>query len=198
MSMGGSIEGGGNINDLGGVTIVSPTNGQTLIYDASTAQWINSTGSGATGYATIEEQGTPVAQETTLNFLSPCFVATDNPGNFSTDITITGVVGWSIVTGATAIVEQSGYITNSASLITFTLPSTATAGSSFRIAGHSAGLWAVAQNAGQAITYGAYTSTSGVTGSLAATVASDSVEIICVVANSTFVVISSIGNLTVT
>lgn len=41
--------GGGNLSDLGDVNINSPTDGQTLVYDATNQEWINGSGGGEGG-----------------------------------------------------------------------------------------------------------------------------------------------------
>lgn len=84
-----TIENTGNINSLGGVDITSPTNGQVLTYNSFTQLWVNANGGGGgSGYQTIEGQGTPVAQETALNFATGCFSVVDNPGSMRTDVSI--------------------------------------------------------------------------------------------------------------
>ena len=88
MSLGTAIEGTGNINNLGGVQITSPTNGQTLVYNSVTGLWVNSSGGGAVGYQTVEGNGVAVAQETTINFIGGGVTVVDNPGLFRTDVTI--------------------------------------------------------------------------------------------------------------
>lgn len=108
-------------------------------------------------------------------------------------------ITWNVVSGTSqAIVKSNGYINTNVGLTTFTLPATAAVGDSFRIAGNGSGLWTIAQNAGQLIYFGNTTTSTGVAGSLAAILTHDSVEIVCITANTTWQVISSIGNLTVT
>ena len=109
-----------------------------------------------------------------------------------------GVSSWVDVTGTTqAIAVNTGYIADNAALCTLTLPTTAAQGTTFRIAGNGAGGWLLAQNASQSIKFGNVATTAGVGGSLASTDPGDSLECLCVVANTTWRVISSIGNLTV-
>lgn len=198
MSLGGSIEGGGDINSLGGVNITSPTNGQFLVYDSASGNWINSNGGGSTGYQTVQGQGVSKPQQTTLNFASNTFTVVDNPGSSRTDVFVSGVITWSVVAVDTGMVVQTGYINNSGSLITFTLPAAANPGDTVRIIGYGAGLWQIAQNAGQTIRFGNNNTTSGAGGSLAATNQGDCVEIVCVAANTLFVVGSVVGNLLIT
>lgn len=108
-----------------------------------------------------------------------------------------GLVNWEVVTLDTAMSSDIGYIPNAGGLITFTLPPTSSVGDMFRIAGFGAGGWEIAQNAAQTIHFGNQNSTTGAGGSLASTNSGDSVELVCVVADTDFVVISSIGNITV-
>jgi len=198
MGLGGTIEGGGDINSLGGVNINNPTNGQFLVYDASSGNWINSNGGGATGYQTIQGQGVALPQETILNFASDTFTVVDDPANFRTNVSVSGVISWSVVAANTGMTVQTGYINNSASLITFTLPAAANPGDTVRIVGYGTGLWQVNQNAGQTIRFGKYNTTTGTGGSIASTNQGDSVEVVCVAANTLFVVASAMGNILIT
>ena len=103
------------------------------------------------------------------------------------------------VTGTTqSAVVNNGYIANNASLCTITLPATASIGSVIGIVGSGAGGWKLAQNAGQLIHFNAATTTTGTGGSLASGATNNCVEVVCVVANTTWVVRSSVGTLTVT
>lgn len=100
--------------------------------------------------------------------------------------------------GSVTMAVNNGYIIdNGASLVTATLPATAAQGSIFEIAGKSSGGWKVGQAASQVINFGSTASTSGTGGSIASTNQYDCVRILCVTANTTFVVLSSVGNLTV-
>jgi len=110
-----------------------------------------------------------------------------------------GGLSWSVVTGTTqAMVAQEGYIANNAGLVTATLPATSAVGDTFAITGmNNATGWKIAQNASQTIHFGSSDTTTGVGGSLASSATYDSVELICNVANTSFIVVSSIGNITV-
>jgi hypothetical protein len=107
-------------------------------------------------------------------------------------------LSWNVETGTSAsIAVNNGYIANNAAGVTFTLPATAAVGETMQVTGLQAS-WTIAQNGGQTIHFGTSSTTPGVGGSLASTDARDVVEFICVVANTDFQVISSIGNITVT
>ena len=109
-----------------------------------------------------------------------------------------GGFSWNEVTSATnpnALVASNGYIAKGAGVVQFILPATAAVGDMFRIVGYG-NLWTLKQNALQSITLESNTSTVGILGSITATNIRDCVNIICVVANTEFQIIDSIGNIT--
>jgi hypothetical protein len=85
---------------------------------------------------------------------------------------------------------------NGATLSTFVLPVTAAFGAVISVAGFSSGGWLITENSGQSINFGNL-STTVTTGSLSSTNQNDYVKLLCVVANTTWNVIGSIGNLTI-
>jgi hypothetical protein len=106
---------------------------------------------------------------------------------------------WSVVSSPSnpiTLVSGDGYIPKGAGGVIFLLPAVAAVGDTFNIAGYG-NLWTVTQNVLQSITLGAKTSTVGIFGSITATNIRDSVEIICVTANTEFQIINSIGNITI-
>jgi hypothetical protein len=109
---------------------------------------------------------------------------------------------WTTVASSSqALAVNNGYIVNNgASLCTLTLPSTAAVGSIIAIIGLSAstGLWKIAQNASQLINFGSSVTTTGTGGSIASTLVNDNIYIICTVTNTTWAVVSAVGNQTVT
>jgi len=108
-----------------------------------------------------------------------------------------GGLTWSVEAGAAkAAVVNEGYISNRAGGVTYTIPTTAAVGSIIRICSIQ-GLSTIAQNAAESIVYGAFTTTVGVGGSLVATNVGDTIEILCTVADTTWAVLSSVGNWTV-
>jgi hypothetical protein len=122
--------------------------------------------------------------------------------NGAGSITISGTGGgltWTVVTGAAqAMAINSGYIANNAGTCVMTLPATAAVGSVFGVSGmNNATGWQVAQNAGQQIFFGSASTTSGTGGSLASTKTFDSLYLVCNVANTSFIVLNSVGNITV-
>lgn len=109
--------------------------------------------------------------------------------NAAGSITI-GVTGggktWTVETTSANMVPDNGYITNSGSLITMTLPVTAAVGTMLSVNGLGAGGWKIAQNASQNIQLGDLATTTGTGGSLASTNQYDSINLVCLVANTTW------------
>ena len=109
-----------------------------------------------------------------------------------------GGLTWNEETGTSeAMLVDNGYISNNASTVTFTLPTTAALGSIIRIVGKGAGVFVIAQNANEIIHFGTSTTTTGAGGTITSTEVNDAIEIVCIVADTEWAVISSIGNLTV-
>lgn len=92
---------------------------------------------------------------------------------------------WSGIAGTTqAAAVNSGYVVQNASQTTVTLPATCALGDRVSIAGLGAGGWIMVANTGQVIHNGAQATSSG--GSLASANQYDQIEVVCVVANSTW------------
>lgn len=103
---------------------------------------------------------------------------------------------WNVATEDATAAVNNGYVSNAATRLTFTLPGTAAVGSSIRVAGLNTGGWKIAQPASVQIHFGSVSTSSGTGGYLESTHARDVVELLCVVANTTWVVLSSVGNIT--
>lgn len=107
-----------------------------------------------------------------------------------------GGMTWTEVTGTSqSAAVNNGYIANNAGLVTITLPSTFAIGDVIRVGGKGAGLWRLSANTGDTIHFGSQDTSAG--GSLTATNRYDCVEVVGITANSDWLVLSSIGNLTV-
>jgi hypothetical protein len=108
-----------------------------------------------------------------------------------------GIV-WAEVTGTSQTADTNwGYIVNNAALVTVTLPSTCAVGKRFYVTGKGAGGWTIAQNAGQTIHLGSSSTTTGVGGSLSSTNRRDTLEMVCVTADTDFSVLNYVGTITV-
>lgn len=122
---------------------------------------------------------------------------TEGAGSITINSTAAGG-GWvEETTTSRALAINENVVMNNGSLVTGTLPTTAAFGSVIRIAGKGAGGWLVAQNADELIHFGTSTTTTGAGGSLASTEVNDAIELVCIVADTEWMVISSIGNITV-
>ncbi len=162
--------------------------------------------SSSSNYQVIESNSTPLPPEHALNFIGGNIVVVDNPGNGSTDVSVTtaGLVSWFTVTTNQALVAHTGYFNNAAGVITFTLPATAAVGDTYDVQCVGTAGMIIAQRAGQTIQFGEYTTTSGTGGSLSSTGtgsgAGTGVTIACYIANTGFTILpgGATGFITVT
>ena len=109
-----------------------------------------------------------------------------------------GIVWTEVVTATVNLTIDSAYVMNKgADHITATLPAVSAFGSTIIIVGKGSGLWTIAQNAGQTIHFDDLDTTLGIGGSVTSTNKYDSIELVCITANTDFVARTSVGNLTV-
>ncbi len=115
-------------------------------------------------------------------------------------VTINAGGGGFVWVEATALVVNmevnKGYVCHCVTEVIFILPVTAAFGDVIRVVGESINGWAVNLNAGQFITMGSSTTSAGPDGQIASTDPLDCVELLCTDADTTFEIISSIGNIT--
>ena len=106
---------------------------------------------------------------------------------------------WTAVAGTSqTLVAGSAYVNFNSSLTTFTLPATAVFGQTYIISGFGSGGWLLAQNGGQSVILGSLTTTTGVTGSVASTNRYDTIQIVCITADTVFKIYDVNGNPLVT
>jgi len=187
--------GGGAVTPVAGnIDILGDGNGlQTANGGAGTLNVTNT-------FNLVPDVGAPVSFVAgAIRIVGLTDVQTSNGGAgiINIDNTISGFA-WNVVTSATnpnALVADNGYIPKGAGVVTFILPAVAAIGDHFSIAGYG-NLWTLTQNAGQSVTLGNQTSTVGVLGSVTATHIRNSIEIVCVTANTEFQIINSTGNIT--
>ena len=109
-----------------------------------------------------------------------------------------GGMQWNSVSGTTqAILGGKGYVPTNTALTTLTLPATADFGTTVAVAGLGTGGWKIAQNSGQKVIFGSYSTTTGTGGALYSSTPNDVVTLLCVTADTTWSVISAVGNLIV-
>jgi len=132
-----------------------------------------------------------------INILGGTGVSTAGSGSTIT-INVTGAgLEYVEVTGTTqAMAVNIGYVANNGALVTLTLPAVAAFGSVVAVVGKGAGGWRIAQNAGQTIHQNSTDSTTGVGGSVSSTAQYNSAYLVCITANTDWVVYGSEGVLT--
>ena len=120
-------------------------------------------------------------------------------GAGSITIASSGSAGWvDQTTASVTMAVNTGYTSDDgASLVTFTLPATSSIGDFVEINGKGSGLFTIAQASGQIIHFGNLASTSGAGGSVSSTLQFDCIRLRCITANTTWSVVSSVGNFTV-
>lgn len=121
-------------------------------------------------------------------------------GNNSITIATTGSgQAWVDVTGASqTLAANTGYLSDRAGAVAFTLPASSTYGDVIEIVGVQ-GSWSVTQAANQQIKFGSSASTLGAGGSIASTNAGDCIRMVATNtgASSVWRVVSSVGNITI-
>jgi hypothetical protein len=203
-----SVSGSGAITTINGnAGSVTPTAGAVTINGGTTglttsgaASTLSLTGilivtNGGLGISTTPTNGQiPIGNG--ANYVSATLTAgtgisiTNGSGSI-TLASLGGGITWTTIAGTTqAAVIDHGYIVGNASQTTITLPATAVVGSVVAVAGQGAAGWILAANAGQTIKIqGGTTSTAG---SLTSAEQYDSIQVVCVVADTTWVVTSAI------
>jgi hypothetical protein len=107
-------------------------------------------------------------------------------------------LAWSEETSTSAsLAIGNGTIADNVAQVTLTLPVTIAVGQRVGAAGKGAGGYQIAQNAGQIIHVAGSATTTGVGGSLTSTSQFDCLELLCITANTTFVVRNSEGTFTI-
>lgn len=99
---------------------------------------------------------------------------------------------WSEVTGTTQAASVSnGYVLNNAAQVNVTLPATAAIGDKVSLVGKGAGGWKVTANTGQTINIGSVATSSA--GAAASANRYDTIEVVCITANTTWSMTSSVS-----
>lgn len=107
-------------------------------------------------------------------------------------------LAWSVITANQTAAVNNGYICNKAGTLALALPASAAVGSIIEVTGiNTATGWQITQATGQQIFFGTSSTTSGATGTLTSSAIRDAIRMVCITANTTWQVLSSIGNITV-
>ena len=108
-------------------------------------------------------------------------------GGVMSSVTISGDTSGSIILQAPAVSGST----------TLTLPTTSAIGDWVEINGKGAGLFTIAQAAGQQINFAGNASTLGATGSVSSILQYANIRLRCITANTIWTVVSSITNFTI-
>lgn len=175
----------------GGTGLSNPTNHGILISEGTSAfnPIVLSAGQVLIGTTGADPAAATLTAGTGINITS---------GSGSITIASVATDTWTNVTTTTQTMVAGGaYTASNAGLVTLTLPTTAAYGTIMEVAtGTTSGGWKIAQNASQSIQFGSVATTTGTGGSLQFTALGDSVKLLCTVANTTFQVLSAVGNIT--
>jgi hypothetical protein len=96
-----------------------------------------------------------------------------------------------VTSGTQAMATETIYIANFGTLVTLSLPLTSAVGDLISVIGKGAGGWKISQAAGQQIFISPNSTTLGVTGSLSSSFQYDSLNLICISANTIWSVFGS-------
>lgn len=125
-------------------------------------------------------------------------VVDTSTGQLGSEPIPTGALTWTEVTATSQVMAiNNGYIANNVGLVSLSLPTVSALGSTIKVTVKGTGLAEISQNAGQTIHFGNQSTTTGATGYIEATLQYDSVEMVCITADTDWVVLSSVGNWTV-
>jgi len=142
--------------------------------------------SGITVTDTVNDKGMVYADDYSAQYTDRSIVDKEYVDNAAS----TGGFSWEVVTGNTTCVGQTGYISNSASLITYTLPTTNTI-ETIRVTGKGSGGWQIDVPVSWTIEF----VDEIVDDNLQSTSQGDAIELLCT-GDNTWLVISSMGNIT--
>lgn len=162
------------------------------------ADWI-SLGSAAGGLETITTPDSVMVTPTAgnIDFLNGTGMNITGSGSNITFNATGGALTWNFVTATSEpAVADNGYIADNAAGVGFSLPATCPFGEFIWIGTVDAGGWTLSQNAGQQIQLGEKSTTIGVTGSLSSTKIGDSVLLVCTVADTNFLALAFVGDIT--
>lgn len=121
---------------------------------------------------------------------------TNRSGSISVS-SLGGGLSWTTKGANDALVSNNGYIANAGAALSFSLPATSSVGDIVALSLDGATSWTITQAANQQIRFGASETTLGAGGSLASTAQGDTVYMVCVTANLRWIVLNSVGNISI-
>lgn len=126
----------------------------------------------------------------------PGVTVTNAPGSITLSCT-GGGMAWTTIGASGTLAVNNGYICTAGAALSFALPAVSAVGDSIGLSLDGSISWTVNQAANQQIRLGSSQTTLGAGGSLASTAQGDTIQLICVVANLRWIVIASMGNITI-
>ncbi len=109
-----------------------------------------------------------------------------------------GSFTWSVITANQTAVVNNGYFCNKAGTLALLLPAASAVGDTIEVSNENTALGTqLTQAAGQQILIGNTNTTLGATGTLTSTAVGDTLTLVCYIANTTWRVVSMVGNWTV-
>jgi hypothetical protein len=117
--------------------------------------------------------------------------------NAQNSITITAASAhdqWTLIGASQTLSPDNGYICTSGGALALLLPPTSAVGDMINVILDGATSWQITQGAGQQVRYGNVETTAGAGGSITSTQQGDSLTIVCVTADTRWIVMSGLGN----
>jgi hypothetical protein len=189
---------------IGMVTSVIDANNFNLLVSGQVTALTGLTPGGVYWLSDVTSGLLTLTQPTAIGHISkPLMIATSATVGFFYNfrgkiISAPGFTWTTVLTGTATMAANMGYIVDDTGAnVVLTMPTVANVGDVIRVVGFVDTSWQIAQNALQYIIIGTKTTTPGTGGYLMSNQANDCVEMVCVVANTAFVVMSSMGNITV-
>ena len=108
-----------------------------------------------------------------------------------------GGLDWIVKAANDDLVASTGFFANGGGALTFTLPATSAVGDTFGAVDMSGNGFVIAQNAGQTVHLNGSSTTTGAGGSLTSSTVNASLFLVCNIANTDFIAVSSVGSFAV-
>ena len=147
-----------------------------------------------TGTKTVN--GTLNIFQTTTEGTANQLLTSNGAGTVPTYQTPVSSITWQAIGASGALVNNIGYLCTTGAALSFSLPATSAVGTVIALSLVGSTSWTITQGANQYIIFGSSTTTVGAGGSLASTAAGDTVYLVAMEADLGWVVVSSIGNIT--
>ncbi len=162
----------------------------------------SSGGSGSTGILTITGNtggtvGPDVSNNINILGSGAITVTGDILNNTLTISSSNPFFQWSVITSSTMAVSQMGYFTNGVGRVDLSLPTVSSIGDIFVVSDLGGNKWRVTQDPGQQIQFGSSSTTVGATGYVESIFVGDTATFVCFADNLSWMLIQSVGNLTI-